>query len=66
MNPFRYRDRRLHAEGVDLTSLADAVGTPCYVYSRAYLEERWHAFDRAFAGRPANVEAVPRDRLVLL
>jgi len=52
MNPFRYRDRRLYAEGVDLAALADVVGTPCYVYSRAYLEERWHAFDRAFAGRP--------------
>jgi len=52
MNPFVYQNRRLHAEGVDLVALAEAVGTPCYVYSRAYLEERWRAFDRAFAGRP--------------
>ncbi len=52
MNPFVYQDRRLQAEGVDLAALAATVGTPCYVYSRAYLEERWRAFDRAFAGRP--------------
>ena len=52
MNPFVYQDRRLQAEGVDLAALAETVGTPCYVYSRAYLEERWRAFDRAFAGRP--------------
>ena len=51
MNPFVYQNRRLHAEGVDLAALAEVVGTPCYVYSRAYLEERWRAFDRAFAGR---------------
>lgn len=52
MNPFRYRDRRLYAEDVDLASLAAEVGTPCYVYSKAAISERWRAFDSAFAGRP--------------
>jgi diaminopimelate decarboxylase len=51
MNPFSYRDRQLHAEGVPLAAIADAVGTPCYVYSRAAIEERFRAFDRAFGGR---------------
>jgi len=51
MNPFVYKNRRLYAEGVDVSSIAEEVGTPCYVYSRATIEERWHAFDRAFADR---------------
>lgn len=51
MNPFQYRDGRLYAEDVDLAALAEEVGTPCYVYSRAYIEERWRAFDEAFGGR---------------
>ena len=50
MNPFAYRDRRLFAEDVDISALAEEVGTPCYIYSRAMIEERWHAFDRVFDG----------------
>lgn len=51
MDHFRYRDGRLFAEDVDLAAVAAAHGTPCYVYSRAAIEQRWRAFDRAFAGR---------------
>jgi len=51
MIPFHYRNRRLHAEDVDLSAVADRVGTPCYVYSRAALEERFRAFDGAFGTR---------------
>src|SRR3972149_1427443 len=51
MNPFAYQDRQLHAENVHLADIADKVGTPCYVYSRAAIEERFHAFDSALAGR---------------
>src|ERR1043166_8908398 len=51
MNPFSYRQGRLHAEGVDLAAIAGKVGTPCYVYSRAAIEERWRAFDAAFGRR---------------
>ncbi len=51
MNVFAYRHGRLHAEGVDLSAIAAAVGTPCYVYSRAAIEERWRAFDSAFGRR---------------
>jgi diaminopimelate decarboxylase len=51
MNPFNYRNKRLHAEGVDLATIVQKVGTPCYVYSRAAIEERWRAFDGAFGRR---------------
>jgi len=51
MNPFAYRDRQLFAENVPLADIARQVGTPCYVYSRAHIENRFHAFDAALAGR---------------
>lgn len=51
MNPFAYRDRQLYAEDVPLAEIARQVGTPCYVYSRACIEERFRAFDAALAGR---------------
>ena len=49
---FRYRAGVLHAEDVSLHDIARRYGTPCYVYSRAGLEARWHAFDHAFAAHP--------------
>ncbi len=51
MDYFTYRDGRLYAEDVALADIAEAHGTPCYVYSRATLERHWRAFDEAFAGR---------------
>jgi len=51
MNPFTYRGDRLYAEGVALSDVADKLGTPCYVYSRAHIEAQWRAFDRAFGAR---------------
>ena len=38
MDHFQIRDGVLHAEDVPLTQIAEAVGTPVYVYSRATLE----------------------------
>jgi diaminopimelate decarboxylase len=51
MNPFNYRERQLYAENVRLADIAQRVGTPCYVYSRAALEDRFHAFANALKGR---------------
>ena len=51
MNPFAYQERQLCAENVRLSEIAEQVGTPCYIYSRAYIEERFRAFDGALAGR---------------
>ncbi|GJD57488.1 diaminopimelate decarboxylase [Methylobacterium dankookense] len=55
MHHFHYRDGRLHAEEVDLTPLADAVGTPFYCYSTATLERHYRVFAEAFAGDDALV-----------
>src|SRR4029434_7315736 len=46
---FAYRDGELHAEGVPLSTIAARFGTPCYVYSRAALENAYREFDAAFA-----------------
>ena len=54
MNHFEYRNGRLFAEDVDLTALADAVGTPFYCYSTATLERHFRVFR----------EAVPKDTLI--
>jgi diaminopimelate decarboxylase len=40
----------LHAEGVALSAIAERFGTPCYVYSRAAIEDAYRAYDDAFAG----------------
>ncbi|GAB4542098.1 MAG: diaminopimelate decarboxylase [Parvularculaceae bacterium] len=47
---FAYRDGRLFAEEVEIAAIAEAVGAPFYVYSRATLLERLTAFQTAFAG----------------
>lgn len=51
MEAFFYQDGDLFAENVALKDIADAVGTPCYVYSRATIETTWKAYDDAFGGR---------------
>ncbi|MCL4800710.1 MAG: diaminopimelate decarboxylase [Burkholderiales bacterium] len=51
MNAFAYRDGVLHAESVPLADVAAQVGTPCYVYSRAALEDAYRAFEAALGGR---------------
>jgi diaminopimelate decarboxylase len=50
MHHFHYRDGVLHAENVNLSSLADDVGTPFYVYSNATLERHYQVMDKAFEG----------------
>ncbi|MGB5063824.1 MAG: diaminopimelate decarboxylase [Candidatus Competibacter sp.] len=52
MDHFEYRDGRLYAEEVPVADIAAAVGTPCYVYSRATIERHWRAFDHAFGEHP--------------
>jgi len=49
MDHFSYRDGVLHAEDVPLTAIAEAVGTPVYVYSRATLERHARVFREALA-----------------
>jgi diaminopimelate decarboxylase len=42
-------------DGVSLTAIAAAEGTPLYVYSAAALRERYRAIDQAFGGYPHAV-----------
>ncbi len=44
MSDFALIDGVLHAESVSLQALANAHGTPLYVYSRAVIERQWRAF----------------------
>ena len=55
MHHFAYRNGVLHAEAVDLASLAQAVGTPFYCYSTATLERHYRVFAGAFADVPSLV-----------
>lgn len=52
MDHFEYRDGVLHAEDVPLCAIAEAVGTPVYVYSRATLERHARVFKAALAALP--------------
>ena len=52
MNHFEYRGGILHAEDLPLSVIADAVGTPVYVYSRATLERHARVFKSALAHLP--------------
>lgn len=45
-------DGALWCEGVPLTRIAEVIGTPAYVYSRAMIEERFRRYDDALGGRP--------------
>src|SRR5579863_9379726 len=55
MNHFDYRNGVLHAEAVNLITLAEAVGTPFYCYSTATLERHYRVFADAFAGEQALI-----------
>ena len=50
MDHFDYRDGELWCEGVALSTIAKAVGTPVYVYSSATLERHFNVFQDAFKG----------------
>ncbi len=49
MDHFEYRDGRLFCEDVAIDELADAVGTPAYVYSCRTFEHHYDAIADAFA-----------------
>jgi diaminopimelate decarboxylase len=55
MHHFAYRAGVLHAEGVSLATLAEAVGTPFYCYSTATLQRHYKVFADAFADVPSLV-----------
>ncbi len=55
MHHFVYQNGVLHAEGVNLDTIASKVGTPFYCYSSATLERHYDVFAKAFAGSDALI-----------
>ncbi len=49
---FSYRGGELHCEGVAVSAIARAVGTPAYLYSRGSIEAAYRRIDRALAPLP--------------
>ncbi|HYK42289.1 MAG TPA: diaminopimelate decarboxylase [Thermoanaerobaculia bacterium] len=52
MTGFHRENGDLFCDGVPLEAIADAAGTPVYVYSRAAIEESFRRFDAAFSPVP--------------
>ncbi len=48
MEHFFYKENNLVAEGVPIATVAEQYGTPCFIYSRAALEEGYGAYREAF------------------
>ena len=55
MAAFDYKNFELYCEDVALAAIAEAVGTPVYVYSRAEIERAYRAFDDALSGIPHEI-----------
>lgn len=55
MDHFQYQNGQLMAEDVPLEAIADAVGTPVYVYSTATLKRHFRVFSEAFSGLDAVI-----------
>ena len=56
MDHFDLRDGVMHVEDVPLTVIAEAVGTPTYVYSTATIERHARVFREAIAGVASGPE----------
>lgn len=48
MDHFQYQNGELYAEDVALSTIAETVGTPVYVYSSATLQRHFRVFSEAF------------------
>jgi diaminopimelate decarboxylase len=55
LETFEYRDGELACEDVKLSDIAQQVGTPVYVYSRARIESNYRRIANAFAPLRASV-----------
>lgn len=50
METFQYKNGQLHAENVAVRDVIAEHGTPCYIYSRAALEETFKEYQQALKG----------------
>jgi len=55
MHSFRYSSGSLHCEDVSLISLAEAHGTPLYVYSAGTIRDHFEKLDRSLSELPHEV-----------
>jgi diaminopimelate decarboxylase len=49
---FHYKNAQLMVENVSLNDIAKRYGTPAYVYSKAALQQAYHAFSEGLQGHP--------------
>ena len=47
---YQYRDGEFFIEEVPVRKIAESVGTPCYIYSYAVLEDAFLTYKEAFSG----------------
>jgi len=47
---YQYRDGELYVEDVPVRKIAEAAGTPCYIYSYAVLRDAFLSYKDAFSG----------------
>jgi diaminopimelate decarboxylase len=52
---FSYRGSQLYCEGVRIDDVAEKVGTPAYLYSRASIEQAYRRMDSAFGSLPHTI-----------
>tara|TARA_B100000427_G_scaffold116629_1_gene96935 strand:+ start:139 stop:1389 length:1251 start_codon:yes stop_codon:yes gene_type:complete len=50
MEHFSYKDNSLLVEDASIASIAERYGTPCFIYSKAALEQNYQAYEKAFEG----------------
>jgi diaminopimelate decarboxylase len=50
MDRFEYREGTLYCEDVKVSEIANSVGTPAYIYSRATIEHHYRQIEEAFRG----------------
>jgi diaminopimelate decarboxylase len=52
MHYFQYKDKNLYCEEIPVEKIAEAVGTPFYLYSHKTMVRHYNAFRDAFASVP--------------
>lgn len=55
MDLFQYRDGELYTENVNVKVIADAVGTPVYVYSKATILDHFNKIKKAFSALDTTI-----------
>ena len=50
MEHFSYKDNSLLVEDASIASIVERYGTPCFIYSKAALEQNYQAYEKAFEG----------------